>query len=334
MHLPTVLALVISSEEQLADSLLQVANKHDGNAGVRDMGKQLAGWSRAHVSGLAPFLDEFGRESVDEPQRVRSALFHGVRLGGFGLLRDLQDLAMLAKQAEINWTSLLQAVEGMHRQDLTALCTQSKLETGRQLAWLETQIKQTAPQAINVSPDKAATAKASIPQRVSPAAIPELLWSPVAAGALMILVGVTAWMAGKPWLIPSLGPTAYLQAETPAHPSTRFYNTVTGHLIGLSMGFLSVMMFDAWQSPSPLLDHQLGIARVWASGLALSLTILVALLLKASHPPAGATTLLVSLGALRTRADALSMIGGVLLVAVLGEVVRKLRLKTARAKPR
>ena len=333
MHLTTVLALVASSEEQLADSLLQVANKHDGNAEVRDMCKQLAEWSRAHVSGLTDFIKEFGTESVDEPQRVRSALFHGVRLGGFGLLRDLQDLAILAKQVEINWTSLLQAVEGMHRKDLAAVCTQSKLETERQLAWIETQIKHTAPQAINVSPDKGPMLKASIPKRVSPSAVPELTWSPVCAGSLMIFVGVIAWMAGKPWLIPSLGPTAYLQAETPAHPSARFYNTVTGHLIGLSMGFLSVMMFSAWDSPSPLIDHQLGINRVWASALALTLTLLVALLLKASHPPAGATTLLVSLGALRTREDALNMIAGVLLVALLGEVLRKLRLKTARTKP-
>lgn len=333
MHLATVLGLVVRSEEQLADSLLQVANKHDGNAEVRDMCKQLAEWSRGHVSALAEFSVEFGTESVDEPQRVRSALFHGMRLGGFGLLRDLQDLGVLAKQVHLNWTSLLQAAEGMHRKDFAAVCTQSKLETERQLAWLETEIKHTAPQAINVAPEKTPMLKASMPKRVSPAALPELVWSPVGAGALMILAGVISWAVGKPWLIPSLGPTAYLQAEMPAHPSARLYNTVTGHLIGLAMGFLSVMMFNAWDAPSPLLDHQLGLSRVWASALALTLTLLVALLLKASHPPAGATTLLVSLGALRTREDALNLIVGVVLVGLLGEVLRKLRLKTARTKP-
>jgi CBS-domain-containing membrane protein len=221
----------------------------------------------------------------------------------------------------------------MHRKDLATVCTQSKGETERQLAWLETEIKHTAPQAVNVAPNKGPMLKASVPKRVSPAALPELVWSPVGAGFLMILVGVIAWLAGKPWLIPSLGPTAYLQAEMPAHPSTRFYNTVTGHLIGLAMGFVSVMVFNAWQSPSPLLDHQLDMTRVWASALALTLTVLLAFLFKASHPPAGATTLLVSLGALRTREDALNLIAGVLIVALLGQILRKLRLKTARTKP-
>jgi hypothetical protein len=331
MNLAKFLALVKTSEEQLADAFLLVANKHERNAEIRDMSKQLAEWSRNHVTGLSAAIARVGSESVDEPQRVRSALFHGVRVGGLGLLRDLQDLSLLAKQVEINWTSTHQAAKALHDHELETLAGASLAETAKQIAWLETQIKQTAPQAINVVPDKMEALKASLPKTFTPASLPELLWSPAAGGMLVALVGVIACLAGQPWLIPSLGPTAYLQAETPAHPSSRFYNTVVGHLIGLAMGFLAVAIFNAWQSPGVFSDHQLVFARVWASALALGLTLLVALLLKASHPPAGATTLLVALGAIRTTQDALNAAAGVVLVALLGTALRRVRLKTAVA---
>jgi hypothetical protein len=290
---------------------------------------QLAEWSRTHIAGLDAAIDRFGRESVDEPQRVRSALFHGVRVGGLGLLRDLQDLVLLVKQVDINWTSTLQGAKALHDVDLEALCTRSRTETHKQLAWLETQIKQGAPQALIVNPDKGATLRASVPKSVTPSVIPELFWSPLAAGSLVAMVGVVAWGAGQPWLIPSLGPTAYLQAETPAHPSSRFYNTLVGHLIGLMMGFVAVAVCAASTLPSPLLDHVLTLPRVWASALALLLTLLAALLLKTSHPPTGATTLLVALGAIRTTEDAINAAIGVFLIASLGEVLRRIRLKGA-----
>jgi hypothetical protein len=332
MNLAKFLALVKTSEEQLADAFMLVANKHEGNAEVRDMSKQLAEWSRNHVAGLSAAIERFGSESVDEPQRVRSALFHGARIGGLGLLRDLQDLSLLAKQVEINWTSTHQAAKALHDQELEALSAASMTETGKQIAWLETQIKQTAPQAINVAPEKAAEIKASLPKTITPSALPEFLWSPIAAGMLVVFVGGIACLAGQPWLIPSLGPTAYLQAETPAHPSSRFYNTVVGHLIGLVMGFLAVAIFNAWQSPGVLTDHQLVLTRVWAGALALGLTLLVALLLKASHPPAGATTLLVALGGIKTAQDAMNAMAGVLVLALLGAAFRRARLKTASAR--
>jgi hypothetical protein len=329
MQIAQFLALVRASEEQLASSFMHVANKHDRNAEVRDMCKRFAEWSRRHVEALAPAIDRFGTEQVNEPDRVRSALFHGARIGGLGLLRDLQDLSLLARQAELSWTCIEQAAKGMHDEELQSLCRHSSEETGRQLAWLETQIKQTAPQAIIVEQAKVAALKASIPKSMTPSALPEVIWSPVASGLAILVVGTIAWLAGKPWLIASLGPTAYLQAETPAHPSSRFYNTVVGHVIGLCMGFAAVAIFDAWQLPSPLTDHQLVLPRVWASAVALFLTLLIALLLKASHPPAGATTLLVSLGVLKTKQDAINAICGVLIVAIFGEAVRRTRLKTA-----
>ena len=142
-------------------------------------------------------------------------------------------------------------------------------------------------------------------------------------------VGVAAWAIGQPWLVPSLGPTAYLQAEVPAHPSAKFYHVVLGHAIGLAAGFLAVTLFGAWNDPVLLNDHQLTLPRILAAALALLMTILGCLSVKASHPPAGATTLLVALGSVASFTAAMSVALGVVLIAVVGEGLRWMRLKGA-----
>ncbi|MGI8748327.1 MAG: hypothetical protein ACR2J4_08280 [Deinococcus sp.] len=48
--------------------------------------------------------------------------------------------------------------------------------------------------------------------------IPETVWAPLSAGALMLVVGLIGLAAHQPLLFPSLGPTAFLQVETPGSP--------------------------------------------------------------------------------------------------------------------
>ncbi|BBI65543.1 hypothetical protein HSBAA_PA_1460 (plasmid) [Vreelandella sulfidaeris] len=43
-----------------------------------------------------------------------------------------------------------------------------------------------------------------------------------------------AVIAGQPWLFPSLGPSIFLHVHKPNLESARLYNTVMGHLIGVS----------------------------------------------------------------------------------------------------
>jgi hypothetical protein len=62
--------------------------------------------------------------------------------------------------------------------------------------------------------------------------------------------------------------------------------------------------------------------------LAIALNMLFGIVLKASHPPAAATTLLVSLGGFKpTIADVTHVAIGVLIVAIAGEFLRQLRVK-------
>jgi len=65
-------------------------------------------------------------------------------------LHDLHDLYLLVTGAQLCWTVLLQAAHALRDKDLEVVAQQSGGETDGQLAWLETRIKQAAPQALTV----------------------------------------------------------------------------------------------------------------------------------------------------------------------------------------
>jgi len=113
-----------------------------------------------------------------------------------------------------------------------------------------------------------------------------------------ITIGVLALLAlvsRNPFVFPSLGPTAYLLFFTPLGRTSSPRNTVFGHAIGLACGYAAFVVTGAGALP---FGEHLGIfwPRVLAAALSLSATGAFMVLLDASHPPAGATTLIVSLG--------------------------------------
>jgi len=156
-------------------------------------------------------------------------------------------------------------------------------------------------------------------------------WSSVLAAALILIVGGLAYLAGEPWLFPSLGPTAYLLATYPDLPTSRPYNCLVGHLVGMGSGFAAVAIFNAWGSPLvPLNDVSL--QRLGAATVAIAFTVLLNHLLRSGHPPAAATTLLVALGTFHTARGAGLIASGVILLVLLNQGMKRLSarlLKTA-----
>lgn len=63
--------------------------------------------------------------------------------------------------------------------------------------------------------------------------------------------------------------------------------------------------------------------RIGAAALSLALTGAVLLLLRSSHPPAGATVLIVSLGLLRTPSQVAMIMAGVVLLIVVGWIINR-----------
>ncbi len=113
------------------------------------------------------------------------------------------------------------------------------------------------------------------------------------AGALLAALGVVAWLTGEPFLFPSLGPTAFVLSVHPDGQSGTAWTVLGGHFWGTAAGLLSYHLL--------------------ASSAALSTALTSALMLytRTVHPPACATTLIVSLGLLSTLRD-----GGLILLAV------------------
>jgi hypothetical protein len=323
------LGVAKGSEEQLANALLLVAERRERDYEIAQMAPVLAGWSREHVRWLAPIVERYGITPSEHPERLRSAVLYGTRIGAMGALQDMQDLSLLAEHTEMAWTILFQAAKELHDDDLLRISGDARDHTKRQLRWFRTVLEHQAPEALAVPVNVRAEIAASVPKRgpFAVAALPDPLWGPVASGFLLLVVGALGVLVGRPWLLPSLGPTAVLVADAPAHPSARLWNTVVGHVGGLLAGFLAVAALNAWSAPVPLVDHVLPPVRVAAAVLAIVVTVLLGALLRASHPPAAATTLLVALGSLTTSEDAANLVLGVVLLALLGEVVRRVRLE-------
>jgi len=144
---------------------------------------------------------------------------------------------------------------------------------------------------------------------------------------LILTVAAVGWATKQPLVFASLGPTAYELVEQPQLRSARAYNIFVGHMIGLGAGFLAVYLLKAWSEPNVELTGIVSAERLWAMALAVALTTFFTLLLKAGQPAALATTMLVCLGSMQTRRDAVAIIVGVSIITVLGLPVRRYRLK-------
>lgn len=142
----------------------------------------------------------------------------------------------------------------------------------------------------------------------------------------VIAIGLMAGAAvvtDQPFIFPSLGPTAFLLFSTPLLPAASPRNTLGGHLIGASAGYLALVVFGLTDN-APALVEGVGASRVGAAALSLGLTSGAMVWTRLPHPPAGATTLIVSLGILREPEQLVVLMVAVALLVVQGYVINHL----------
>jgi CBS-domain-containing membrane protein len=113
--------------------------------------------------------------------------------------------------------------------------------------------------------------------------------------ATVTILAVLAMLTRTPFIFPSLGPTAFLFFFTPTLPTASPRNTIYGHAIGILCGYGALLACGLTHAP-PAMMAGVDLARVLAAAISLSSTGALMILLKAAHPPAGATTLIISLG--------------------------------------
>jgi hypothetical protein len=151
MLLPVYLGLLVKSEEALAESLRQVAEGHGDEPDVFHLCHALAKKCDRHRKALEPIIARYGEQPDDEPERLHAAALTSPRTGPLGLMRDLQDLYLLASLVDITWTAVKQAAMGVRDTELVDIVENCESETKVQLAWLSTRLKQAAPQALIVA---------------------------------------------------------------------------------------------------------------------------------------------------------------------------------------
>ncbi len=137
------------------------------------------------------------------------------------------------------------------------------------------------------------------------------------------LMSILAVITRSPLIFPSLGPTAFLFFYTPTAPSASPRNTIIGHAVGVVAGYLSLLVTGLTMA-GPALVVGVTWPRVIAAALSLGLTAGVMVILKSPHPPAGATTLIVSLGILTHPWQLLLLMGAVILLTLQALVINRL----------
>jgi CBS domain-containing membrane protein len=138
-----------------------------------------------------------------------------------------------------------------------------------------------------------------------------------ALGSLLTigLSGLLAWALDEPLVFPSLGATAFLFFETPMAEVASIRNTLIGHAVGAAVAFFWLEVFGLVGEPSAI-ETGFTADRVACIALSLAFTGGILRLLRAAHPPAGATTVIVSIGLLTTADELAVLMAGVALLSL------------------
>jgi CBS domain-containing membrane protein len=136
------------------------------------------------------------------------------------------------------------------------------------------------------------------------------------------LSGAVAVAVDEPLVFPSLGATAFLFFETPMAEVASPRNTVIGHAVAALVATLWLFVFGLQDQADALVE---GFTPARAAAVALSVGCTGGLLrlLRAAHPPAGATTVIVSAGLLHTGGELLALAAGVALLTLSAHVINR-----------
>lgn len=148
MHIGTYIQLALQSEKDLAKAFHYVAESHKAEPDIFTTCNMLAGWSEQLNNELQPMTEKYGVEDNSEVDRLLHAFFDQKRKGALALLQDLQDLYLMANEANIAGVVLGQAAYGLRDEGLISLCENIEQQSKRQTAWLLTRIKSAAPQTL------------------------------------------------------------------------------------------------------------------------------------------------------------------------------------------
>jgi hypothetical protein len=152
MKFPVYLGMLHRGERTLAAAFRQVSEGHGSEPDVYWLCRSLADQCDRHMDSLTPVIERYGEVTADdEPERLHADGLSETRSGPLGLLRDLQDLHLLATMVDVTWSMTGQVARGLRDEELLGIVVDCEKETAVQLDWLTTRMSQAAPQALIVA---------------------------------------------------------------------------------------------------------------------------------------------------------------------------------------
>ncbi len=151
MYLANYLGYLRQTELDLAEGYRNIGEAHSQEADVYYLAHTLAMQCETHAQKLKPFVDSYGEEKPEEPEKLYHEFFEQTRSGSLGLLRDMQDLYLMASACDIAWTMVGQAAQGLRDRELLEVVNSCEMETANQMKWIRTRMKIAAPQTLIVA---------------------------------------------------------------------------------------------------------------------------------------------------------------------------------------
>ncbi len=149
-HLADYLGLLLASEERLVRGWEKLRRSHPTTPDIGPQSTLFMAWSRENAAAIRPYVARYGERREGEPEALDEALLLERGQTAFGLLRDLQDLWLMANESTISVAVLLQAARALGDRGLERDLSAIESRNGRQRTWLLTRIRQAAPQTLVV----------------------------------------------------------------------------------------------------------------------------------------------------------------------------------------
>lgn len=148
-HVPDYLGILYACNDEFIKACDSVSQNNATHLEIVARLRILKQYSSEAKALLDPFLDKYGRRIPDEPDRLRKVLFKK-RSGEFGLIRDLQDLYVMASDTQIALEIIRPTALMLRDKELRDACDQIIEYDKKQMGWITTQLQLKAPHNVVV----------------------------------------------------------------------------------------------------------------------------------------------------------------------------------------
>lgn len=147
------------------------------------------------------------------------------------------------------------------------------------------------------------------------------------------LAAVGAVGRGIGWILltTTLGPTAYILLAHPRTEAAQVRSSVLGHASAAACGLACLAAFGLWDHPSTAAHQSDDWRQICAQALAVGVTLFLLVVLKAHHPPAAATALLITSGIARPGPPLYGMLTGLAILITTAAVLSHVPATRTRA---